>query len=76
MTKQGNKNTTSGKDPRHKNQPVKGDPGKGAQKAFKKQDLSDADDEPVTESDFDPNSPEKRIQIDDNPEGTKRKIPH
>ena len=55
---------------------------KGAQKAFKKEDAIDPDEEPVREADFgpnnpnDPNSPEKRIQVDDNPDDTERKIPH
>ena len=55
---------------------------KGAQKAFKKEDAPDPDEEPVREADFgpndpnDPNSPEKRIQIDDDPDETERKIPH
>ncbi|HEX9513987.1 MAG TPA: hypothetical protein VF939_26025 [Puia sp.] len=68
MTNQGNKHPSSGNDKQHnknQNQPTKGNQGKkdkGAQK--------------VTDADFDPNSPEKRIQIDDNPEETKRKIPH
>ncbi len=78
MTNQGNKHPQSGNNQHNKNQPDKGNPGKdkGAQKAFKKKDMPDQDDEHVTESDLDPNSPEKRIQIDDNPEGTKKKIPH
>jgi hypothetical protein len=31
---------------------------------------------PSTESELGPDSPEKKIQIDDDPEGTKKKIPH
>lgn len=63
MTNQGNKHSSSENDKQRKNQPVKGNSGKdkGAR---------------ATKSDFDPDSPEKRIQIDDNPEETKRKIPH
>jgi|GEM_PF-5617182 len=55
---------------------------KGAQKAFKKEDSFDPDEEPVREADFgsnvqnDPNSQEKRIQIDDDPDEIERKIPH
>jgi hypothetical protein len=61
-----------------KHQPAKNNPDKekGARKAFKKEDMPDPDEEPIMESDFDPDRPEKKIQIDDNPEETKRKIPH
>jgi hypothetical protein len=62
MANQGNKHPGSGKDKKNKNQPSGSNQGndKGAHK----------------ESDINPKSPEKRFQIDDNPEGTKRKIPH
>jgi hypothetical protein len=79
MTDQKNKHTTPG-NKQTKNQPDNNKNGldkeKGAKKAFKKEDMPDPDEEPLTESDPDPDSPEKNIQIDDDPEGTKRKIPH
>jgi len=46
---------------------------KQGSKGHKQEDWPDADEEPVREADFDPN---KSIQIDDNPEETKRKIPN
>jgi formylglycine-generating enzyme len=79
MTDQKNKHTTS-EDKNAKNQSDKNknslDKEKGARKAFKKEDMPDPDEKPATESELDPDSPEKKIQIDDDPEGTKKKIPH
>jgi len=80
MTDQKNKHATPGKNKHNKGQSGKNslhnDKEKGARKAFKKEDMPDSDEELATESDLDPDSPEKKIQIDDDPEGTKRKIPH
>ena len=68
----------AGNDKNAKHQPAKNNPdkNKGARKTSKKEDMPDPDEKPVMESDFDPDGPEKRTQIDDNPDGTKRKIPH
>jgi hypothetical protein len=46
---------------------------KNTHKTQKSSGSMDSDEEPVTESDF---NPDKRIEIDDNPDETKRKIPN
>lgn len=67
MTNQGNKHPKGGDKNKSKHQPAKNNPGKkkGAR-----------NEESAKESELDPDSPEKRIQIDYDPEGTKKKIPH
>lgn len=77
MTDQKNKQHPA--DQQHKNDHGKqsgkqqsGDKHKGTHKAQQHED-SDPDEEPVTESDF---NPDKKIEVDDDPEGTRRKIPN
>ena len=66
MKDQKTKNANPGKDKHNKDQSGKNSLDK--EKSTRRTEM-DADTDPDT-------SPEKKIQVDDDPEGTKRKIPH
>ena len=73
--KQNHPDTQQHKNPNSGNKDGMDTPGKdkNTHKAQQSSGSRDSDEEPVTESDL---NPDKKIEIDDNPEETKRKIPN
>jgi hypothetical protein len=79
--------TGSGENDNRQDQSQQGEQGQdkqqAAHKAFRKEDMPDPDEDPMTEdsgaqedAEGADEDPTKKIQIDDNPEETKRKIPY